>query len=181
MLVSLFSRQSCNPRQVNDPGARLEPPTLGGLDTGQVEEEQGLPRAGAGRRAGRPSEGSGGPVPAGALGAHGAVAPHHQLCCCGGTASVQENAPTKAASSKETMLNTTINIFSKSFQMLASLKTQSFVLSTWLKLHPKTTAGGRCSQKREQDAETGKLLLVPEGPCSRTALCPVRPVVASTD
>lgn len=91
-----------------------------------------------------------------------------------------ENAPTKAASSKETMLNTTINIFSTSFQMLASLQTESFVLSTWLQLHPETTAGGRCSQ-REQDAETGKLLLVPEGPCGRTALCPVRPVVASTD
>ena len=90
-----------------------------------------------------------------------------------------ENAPTKAASSKETMLNTTINIFSKSFQMLASLKTESFVLSTLLKLHPKTTTGGRCYQKREEDTETEKPLLISEGPCGVTALRPLRSVMSS--
>ena len=66
-----------------------------------------------------------------------------------------ENAPTKAASSKETMLNTTINIFSTSFQMLASLQTESFVLSTWLQLHPETTAGGRCSQRGQEARGAG--------------------------
>ena len=84
-----------------------------------------------------------------------------------------ENAPTKAASSEEMMRNTTINIFSKSFRMLASLQTESFVLNTWLKLHPRATAGGRCSQRRAQDAETGKLLLVPEAPVA-SPLCALR-------
>lgn len=37
--------------------------------------------------------------------------------------------------------------------MLASLKTESFVLSTLLKLHPKTTAGGRFYQRRDQETE----------------------------
>lgn len=44
--------------------------------------------------------------------------------------------------------------------MLAILRTETFVLSTLLKLHPKTTTGGRLYQRREEETEIGKLLLI---------------------
>lgn len=83
-----------------------------------------------------------------------------------------KNSLTEEANSKKQMLNTTINIFSKSFQMLASLKSESFVLSTLLKLHLKTTTGGSFYQRREQETEIEKLLLILSF-CCFISLCPL--------
>lgn len=63
--------------------------------------------------------------------------------------------------------------------MLASLKTESFVLSTLLKLHPKTPTGGMFYQRRERDTEIEKPLLISEDPCDFTSLCPLASVTAS--
>lgn len=64
-----------------------------------------------------------------------------------------EHSPTKAKMlKKKKILKTTINIFSKSFHMLVSLNTESFVLSTLLNFTPKLLQQGGFYQRRKREA-----------------------------